>query len=469
MAKDARTDFFRDEKSVVQGPLFEELLRWGDKLQTLFESDHAVCCLLRALPAASRHLIFRLLYMPASRKQPISFELIQAFFTTREGYQLASGCLVELKVLERVSSGSDVGFCLNPAFAKNLRKVASSDVDPPFPSEGEAMHEKRPSLEELEAHSQRKWESILHFLVGVSLDQSNAPSPPVVQALRRTNLVEKISNELKITNRGFQFLLKDPYTQVWVLLIDLISVQTKRSLQAMADIVLFLFKISFCVLGQGYPVSALTDTQFQMLDVLCELGLAYKRSKQASVFYPTKVGRRLIANTGSTGKADGKSVSASLGSCEIIAETNFRVYAYTQSRLQVDLISMFVHMRIRLPNLAVGHITNDSVRAALQNGITAEQIIGYLNAHCSPKCKDRRIPSNVSQMIRLWEAERERLQAKDAVLFDGFVDDEGYDKVEKYAYETGAKLWSSKKTRTIAIVADAAETVSKFVRTNGIH
>mmetsp|Transcript_11787 Transcript_11787/g.35952 ORF Transcript_11787/g.35952 Transcript_11787/m.35952 type:complete len:470 (+) Transcript_11787:146-1555(+) len=469
MASDMQSDLFRDERNVVQGPLFQELLKWGEKLLILYESDHAVCCILRALPVASRHLIFRLLYMPASRKQPLSFELIQAFFNTKQGYQLASGCLVELKILERVSTGSDVGFCLNFAFARNLRKVVSSDVDLPFPDGEDIPLEKNPSLQVLEDHSQKKWESILHFLVGVNSDQNNTPSTPIVQALRRTSLVERNSNELKITNQGFQFLLKDPYTQVWILLIDLISAQTKRSLSAMAEILLFLFKISFCVLGQGYPTSALTDTQFQTLDVLCELGLVYKKSKQASLFYPTKVGRRLVANTGSSGKADSKSVSASLGSCEIIAETNFRVYAYTQSRLQVDLISMFVHMRIRLPNLAVGQITNDSVRSALQNGITAEQIIGYLNAHCSPKCRDRRIPSNVSQMIRLWEAERDRLQAKDAVLLDGFADEAGFDKVDKYAFETGAKLWSSKNRRTIAVSADSADAVCKFVRTNGIQ
>lgn len=72
-----------------------------------------------------------------------------------------------------------------------------------------------------------------------------------------------------------------------------------------------------------------------MLEVLVELGLIFRRSKQSSWFYATEVGLQLVANTGSDGMAESKNVSANLGTCEIIAETNFRVYAYTTSRLQV--------------------------------------------------------------------------------------------------------------------------------------
>mmetsp|Transcript_9052 Transcript_9052/g.39875 ORF Transcript_9052/g.39875 Transcript_9052/m.39875 type:complete len:95 (+) Transcript_9052:1264-1548(+) len=71
------------------------------------------------------------------------------------------------------------------------------------------------------------------------------------------------------------------------------------------------------------------------MEALVALGLVYKPSRQSDTFFPTKVGRRLVANTGSGGRTDEKNVSASLGTCEIIVETNFRLYAYTTSKLQV--------------------------------------------------------------------------------------------------------------------------------------
>lgn len=38
----------------------------------------------------------------------------------------------------------------------------------------------------------------------------------------------------------------------------------------------------------------------------------------------------------------------------------------------------------RFPNLVVGVLTRDSVRQALRGGITADQIISYLEQHAHP-------------------------------------------------------------------------------------
>jgi transcription initiation factor TFIIH subunit 4 len=39
----------------------------------------------------------------------------------------------------------------------------------------------------------------------------------------------------------------------------------------------------------------------------------------------------------------------------------------------------------RLPNLAVGVLTRDSVRQALRSGITAKQIVDFLRQHAHPE------------------------------------------------------------------------------------
>lgn len=62
----------------------------------------------------------------------------------------------------------------------------------------------------------------------------------------------------------------------------------------------------------------------------------------------------------------------------IVVETNYRVYAYTNSNLQVALLGLFCEMLYRFPNLVVSILTRDSVRQALKSGITAAQIIGYV-------------------------------------------------------------------------------------------
>lgn len=46
----------------------------------------------------------------------------------------------------------------------------------------------------------------------------------------------------------------------------------------------------------------------------------------------------------------------------------------------------------RFPNLIVGVLTRDSVRQALRGGITAEQIISYLEQHAHPNVSFSAIP-----------------------------------------------------------------------------
>jgi transcription initiation factor TFIIH subunit 4 len=81
----------------------------------------------------------------------------------------------------------------------------------------------------------------------------------------------------------------------------------------------------------------------------------------------------------------------------IVLETNYRIYAYTgplillreshklgpqlaplsfspDNPLQTAVLNLFVTLKSRFPNLVVGSITRDSVKRALLNGITADQV-----------------------------------------------------------------------------------------------
>ncbi|KAL8273818.1 hypothetical protein Esti_002292 [Eimeria stiedai] len=111
----------------------------------------------------------------------------------------------------------------------------------------------------------------------------------------------------------------------------------------------------------------------------------------------------------------------------ILVETNFKVYMYTSSPLHTSVLAHLCELTARLPNLVVGLLTRASVLGALKAGITAEQIIGFLEAHAhqvalESKTKHNRplIPENVAIQLRMWEQERQRLTLCPAVVFKGW-------------------------------------------------
>ena len=48
--------------------------------------------------------------------------------------------------------------------------------------------------------------------------------------------------------------------------------------------------------------------------------------------------------------------------------------------LQTAVLNLFVTLKARFPNLVVGAITRESVKKALANGITADQVIPQIAA-----------------------------------------------------------------------------------------
>lgn len=89
----------------------------------------------------------------------------------------------------------------------------------------------------------------------------------------------------------------------------------------------------------------------------------------------------------------------------MVVETNFKIYAYTRSTLHVAMLSVFVDIVARLPNLAIGFITRESLRSALIHGISAQQIYDFLMKHVHPKMRHNSpvIPENIADQIYLWE------------------------------------------------------------------
>jgi len=209
---------------------------------------------------------------------------------------------------------------------------------------------------------------------------TSAPAASIIDLLVHTSLMKMEEETVQITNQGFQFLLKDTFTQMWTLLLSYIGTTEVRNMDK-KEVLSFLFQLSFLSFGKAYPTEGLSDTQQRLLNDLREFGLVWQRKSSSRRFYPTR-----LATTLATG-GNRESLAENVNSGFIVLESNYRLYAYTSSELKISILSLFVGLRYRLPNVVVGSISRENIRAALMSGITAEQIISYLRQNAHPECK----------------------------------------------------------------------------------
>ena len=89
----------------------------------------------------------------------------------------------------------------------------------------------------------------------------------------------------------------------------------------------------------------------------------------------------------------------------------------------------------RFPYMIVAQMSRDSVMRSAEYGITAKQILHYLNTSCHRTCKKNvhHIPQVVSDNVHLWCEERNRLRFNEGTLYNQFVTQEDFDMLKEYA------------------------------------
>lgn len=144
----------------------------------------------------------------------------------------------------------------------------------------------------------------------------------------------------------------------------------------LVEVTSFLFILGTLELGKDYSIDSLTITQQAMLSDLRDYGLIWQRKNSSKRFYPTRLATSLTSSAPPLLPTNSSSsfTSASNNKRFIVLETNYRLYAYTSNPLQISILNLFVTLKARYPNLVIGVITRDSIRSALSNGITAEQV-----------------------------------------------------------------------------------------------
>ncbi|RHY29520.1 hypothetical protein DYB32_005074, partial [Aphanomyces invadans] len=270
-----------------------------------------------------------------------------------------------------------------------------------------------------------------------------APPATVIGILEHTKLMQPSKSDsraLHITDTGYEFMLKDIHAQTWIFVLEYMKDIDRKGILPADEMLQFFDK----VMSQGSDRAAhVKPSRFYTTSLAVNLIFGGMLG-QTRANMTMSQGLDHITNYAadpSKSRLPSASPARADSSLLIVVETNFKVYAYTQSSLHIAMLSVFVDIVARLPNLAVGFLTRESIRSALSNGISAEQIYDFLMQHAHPKMLGNSpvIPENIADQLYLWQRERNRIKFEPGELVD--VANEDFDAVVKHAEDMGVLLW----------------------------
>ncbi|OAX38201.1 transcription factor Tfb2 [Rhizopogon vinicolor AM-OR11-026] len=444
-------------------------------LTRLYQRPSSCLSIFRLLGPIERQLIMNLLWLESA----IPAATMSAWVMP-EGKQAYDEALAVMAGLH-IAPNSTVKLALNPTFKSSLRQAITGGGNTgSFGTPADKDYKRQSAnIENLDAYALERWETILHYMVSSGQGQNPAkPSQGVLYLLQRSGLMNTAHGAiLQITSSGFQFLLHSPHDQLWNLLLQYLHMAEERQMD-LVEVLSFLFMLSTMDLGREYSTEPLSETQKAMLEDLRDYGLVWQRKASSKRFSPTRLATTLTSSspplpsshsTGGSRAADATgTVALSSGAAQqgfIVLETNYRIYAYTDNPLQTAVLNLFITMKYRFPNLVVGMLTRESVRKALSNGISAEQIISYLTTHAHPQMRKNNplLPVTVQDQIRLWELERNRLKSAEGYLYKDFASQADYEYVLAYAKQLDVVLWESAIKRCFFGTLEGHSNVRGFI------
>ena len=455
-------------------------------LTQLYRDPFTVLTIFRSLPPLAKHFVLRLVCLappPPSHDPPLSVDKAlvdgwcRADLIAQQAHHQAITRLLELQILLRThlpssssspsSSSPDTkspAYRLNHTFAAQLQRALTNQVadlaDDPGAGGGSL------NTDELTSYAGLKWNQLLHFMVGVKT--LGVPPVSIQQHLASMQLMAQVQGKLTITPAGFSFLFKDQHTQVWDLVLTYVGGVGAGAERE--EVLTFLFHLAFMRVGREYPKAKLTAAQRRMVDDLAGFGLLMLKPQ---VFIPTHLVHNLASSAAANPTpAQTASVPSTLTAAAgpnagyLIVETTFKVYAYTSSPFQMSLLNLFLRFDYHLPNLLVASITKESVRHALVHQISSQEIIAYLEQYAHPCMKvggGSILPENVVDAMRLWEAERERMEVTDnCCLLSEFDGDAEYKAVLGELRKGDWAIYYNDSKRSIITTEEGVQAVREF-------
>ncbi|KAL1569638.1 RNA polymerase II transcription factor B 52 kDa subunit [Salvia divinorum] len=428
------------------------------KLDKLYENSFICEAILRSLPPLAKKYVLQLLYIDGPVLAKWLEEWVLADGASK--HKVAIDRLIQLRVLtETVQRKKEATYLFNPPFQRNLQKhILCGGVSPrePMPSN---VTVRLPSPEELDAYAVQQWELfLLHLINSTEVERSMNMSSSMMKVFQRGLLSQKDDKEPpRLTEGGFQFLLMHTNAQLWYIIREYITNCEEQGVDT-ADLISFLLELSFHVMGKAYNLNTFSEIQRTIVKDLVDLGLVkLQQGRKESWFIPTKLATNLLISLEDT---------ATRKQGFVVVETNFRLYAYSTSKLHCEIFRLFARVEYQLPNLIVGAINKESLYKAFLNGITAEQIVSFLqqNAHPRVAKKIPTVPENVSDQIRLWEADLNRVEMTTAHLYDEFPSRDVFEAACDFAREYGGLLWENSKKMRLVVKSEIFMQLREFLR-----
>ena len=364
---------------------------------TYLYGQPAVCIiLLRELSLEEQTIIMRLLFVD----QPFSVAGVNAWFlasSEQANHGVDFSQLLSLKVFSECKTSVTPTVVMNDDFRTSL-KSALGGLGAPWDLPTLPPDPKIPqkTVANLNAYAIERWESLLQFMVG-SEGSREKLSDETIGILQTCGLIELDLTESpkpSLTASGFQFLLQETSAQVWYFLSQYFLKLNARDPDRLTESLTFVLQMSQAQLGREYSSENLSDTVMNFIQFLRELGLIYMRKRRDGRFYPTNLAVSFTRGSHATiSLGDRKDISKYFEGERksrnrdgfIVVESNFKVYAYTDSDLHVALIAMFSVICYRFPGCLCCVITRESIRQSLQMGISADKILHYLLSHLHPQ------------------------------------------------------------------------------------
>lgn len=230
---------------------------------------------------------------------------------------------------------------LDAVFQKNLAATFSGKAQQHQTTHLREVNEENaagaPAISTLNNYAESSWEMLLSFVLGEELEAS--PSEPLTATLIHAGIIADTSDGLSLTAEGYQYVLRDTYSQVWTLLITFVAKQVPAEFRQ--EVLSFVFQISFLSFGKCYSMESVTKYQKQMLNLMREIGIIYKRHNEKSC-YITRLATTL--SEGFTEDKEDDSIGAGSAFAQqgfLVVETNYRLYAYTSSAMEIARLELF--------------------------------------------------------------------------------------------------------------------------------
>ncbi|KAH9762206.1 General transcription and DNA repair factor IIH subunit TFB2 [Citrus sinensis] len=386
-------------------------------LNKLYENPFICEAILRSLPPLAKKYVFQMLYIDGAIPAKTMEEWVLPDGFTK--HKVAIDRLVQLRLFSEEKK-KETTYRLNSTFQSNLQKhLINGGALPrePMPS---GITARLPTLEDLEAYAIGQWECFLLQLI--SSAQAERPtnfSSSMMKVFQRGLLIQRDKEAPRLTESGFQFLRI--YLQFPGVASDILFSGFSASK--------FLRVPVFDSLA--YNLNTLSEIQRSMIKDFADLGLVkLQQGRKESWFIPTKLATNLsMSLTDSSARKEGF----------VVVETNFRMYAYSTSKLHCEILRLFSKIEYQLPNLIVGAITKESLYNAFENGITAEQ-------------------------IRLWESDLNRVEMTPAHYYEEFPSRDVFEAACDYARDRSGLLWEDSKKMRLVVNAEIHMHMREFLR-----